>query len=203
MKLKEKGFPSSCLCASRSAVSLFSRIAYGEDIGKVLIIMTLFRSFHKSHKQRTPVTYMCSLSLIFNYYNSQQDNNFLSFFDLTVTYILLNTLFTACRFHELEQISMSKSIFDSEAIHFHAKIKTSLPPSYLTVPYLKKLDVKVCQVNTIICLWERAKRTYESRDTFLLNTTHHTPLKTSGIRKLARLGMTQVGIPEEFRPYTI
>ncbi|KAH7816637.1 uncharacterized protein MONOS_2924 [Monocercomonoides exilis] len=36
---------------------------------------------------------------------------------------------------------------------------------------------------------------YENRDTFLLNTVQHTPLKTEGIRKLARLGMTQIGIP--------
>ncbi|KAH7823538.1 uncharacterized protein MONOS_11632 [Monocercomonoides exilis] len=45
--------------------------------------------------------------------------------------------------------------------------------------------------------------TYENRDIFLLNTVQHTPLKTEGIRKLARLGMTQIGIPAEYRPYTL
>ncbi|KAH7826312.1 uncharacterized protein MONOS_10093 [Monocercomonoides exilis] len=33
--------------------------------------------------------------------------------------------------------------------------------------------------------------------------THHTPLNSSGIRKLTKLGMTHEGIPQEFRPCTI
>ncbi|KAH7824559.1 uncharacterized protein MONOS_14975 [Monocercomonoides exilis] len=155
VKLKEKGFPYTCLCASRFAFSLFSRISYGEDIKQVPIIKTIFYSFHRSHVPRKPYTYMLSHSLVFDYSNSRPCNANLSFFELTVKCILLY------------------------------------------------VDEKICSARAVNCLWERVRRTNESRDIFLLNTTHHTPLKTSGIRKLAKLGMTQVGIPQEFRPYTI
>ncbi|KAH7828120.1 uncharacterized protein MONOS_5063 [Monocercomonoides exilis] len=116
---------------------------------------------------------------------------------------MLCVLFTACRFHELEQQTMSKSIFDNDAIHIHTHPKTSIPPSYLPIPCLGEEDEKICPAIAVNCLWERVRRTYESRDTFLLNASHHTPLKTSGISKLEKLGMTQVGIPQEFRLFTI
>ncbi|KAH7820965.1 uncharacterized protein MONOS_1756 [Monocercomonoides exilis] len=203
VKLKEKKFPYTCLCATRSAVSLFSRQSYGEDIGQIPIIKTIFRSFHRSHVPRRPFTYMWSPSLVFDYYNSRPCNTDLSFFELSVKCILLCVLFTACRFHELELLFMSKSIFNNDAIHIYTHLKTSIPPSYLTIPFLSETDERICPARAVDCLWERVRRTYESRDTFLLNTNHHTPLKTSGIRRQARLGMTQVGIPQEFRPYTI
>ncbi|KAH7829600.1 uncharacterized protein MONOS_15 [Monocercomonoides exilis] len=146
---------------------------------------------------------MWSPTVVFDFYNSRPNNMDLSFYELTVKCILLCVLFTAYSFHELEQLSMSKSIFNNDAIRLHTHLKTSIPPSYLTIPFLGDADEKICPVRAVNCLWERVRRTYESRDTFLLNTTHHTPLKTSGIRKLVKLGMTQVGIPQEFRPYTI
>ncbi|KAH7828546.1 uncharacterized protein MONOS_4970 [Monocercomonoides exilis] len=203
VKLKEKGFPYTCLCATRSAVSLFSRLSYGEDIGQIPIIKTIFRSFHRSHVPRRPYTYMWSPPLVFDFYNSRPNNIDLSFYELTVKCLMLCMLFTACRSYELEQLSISKSIHNNDTIHLHTHLKTSIPPSYLTIPFLGDADEKICLARAVNCLWERVRRTYESRDTFLLNTTHHTPLKTSGIRRLTRLGMTQVGIPNEFRPYTI
>ncbi|KAH7825064.1 uncharacterized protein MONOS_11030 [Monocercomonoides exilis] len=97
-----------------------------------------------------------------------------------------------------------------EQIHFQQRchppphhLKTSIPPSYLAIPFLGEVDRNICPARAVNCLWERVRRTYESGDTFLLNTTHHSPLKTSGIRKLAKLGMMQVGILQEFRPYTV
>ncbi|KAH7818315.1 uncharacterized protein MONOS_13933 [Monocercomonoides exilis] len=66
-KLKNKGFHFSCLYATRSAVSLFSRVSNGEDIGQIPIINTIFRSFHSSHVPRRPYTYMWSPSLVFDY----------------------------------------------------------------------------------------------------------------------------------------
>ncbi|KAH7832323.1 uncharacterized protein MONOS_13229 [Monocercomonoides exilis] len=75
--------------------------------------------------------------------------------------------------------------------------------SFITVPNLNCADEKVCPGRAIKSLWGRVMTTYENRDTFLLNTVQHTPLKTVGIRKLARLGMTQIGIPGEYRPYTL
>ncbi|KAH7828119.1 putative Transposon Ty3-G Gag-Pol polyprotein [Monocercomonoides exilis] len=79
VKQKEKGFPHTCLCATRSLISLFSRISYGEDIGQVPIIKTIFRSFHRSHVPRKPFTYMWSLAVVFDFHNSHPNNIDLSF----------------------------------------------------------------------------------------------------------------------------
>ncbi|KAH7825216.1 uncharacterized protein MONOS_1972 [Monocercomonoides exilis] len=176
VKLKEKGFPNSCLCTTRSAVSLFSRLSYGEDIGQIPIIKTIFHSFHSSHVPRRIDIYMWSPSLAFDYFNLRPSNSDISFFELTAKCILLCVLFTACRFHELELLSMSKSIFNNDAIHIHLHLKTSIPASNLTIHFLGEADEKICPARAAHCLWERVRRTYVSRDTSLLNTTHHTPL---------------------------
>ncbi|KAH7820725.1 uncharacterized protein MONOS_5358 [Monocercomonoides exilis] len=64
-------------------------------------------------------------------------------------------------------------------------------------------DEKVCPGRAVKTLYWRVRITHENRDTFLLNTVHHTPLKTEGIHKLARLGITQIEIPDEYRPNTL
>ncbi|KAH7820279.1 uncharacterized protein MONOS_9143 [Monocercomonoides exilis] len=109
----------------------------------------------------------------------------------------------ACRFREMERISMNQSVIQEDSIHLFTNLKTSPTLSYITVPILKSADEKVCPGRAIKSLWGRVMTTYENRDTFLLNTGQHTPLKTEGIRKLARLGMTQIGIPGEYRSYTL
>ncbi|KAH7820304.1 uncharacterized protein MONOS_6278 [Monocercomonoides exilis] len=182
IKLRDKGFPYSCFCTTRSAVSLFTRICYGENLGQVPLIETLFRSFHRSHIPRKPYTSMWSPSIVFDYFNRMPPNEELSFFDLTVKCIILLIIFTACRFREMERISMNQSVIQEDSIHLFTNLKTSSTPSYITVPIMKCAD--------------------EKRHIFL-NTVEHTLLKTEGIRKLARLGMTQIGIPGEYRPYTL
>ncbi|KAH7819973.1 putative Transposon Ty3-G Gag-Pol polyprotein [Monocercomonoides exilis] len=148
-------------------------------------------------------TKMWSPDIVLSYYENYGLNEYLSFFNLTVKCILLVMLFTSCRFHELEQISMANSIFENDAIYLSTRLKTSRSREYITVPCLEDVHKRICPARAIHTLWERVKATYENRDKFLLNTTHHTLLTAKGIRTLARLGLRKAGVPEEYRPYTI
>ncbi|KAH7828282.1 putative Reverse transcriptase (RNA-dependent DNA polymerase) [Monocercomonoides exilis] len=185
LSMRDKGGKYSCLCATRSAISLFSKTVYGKDLSKVSLISTIFRSFSFSQTHRKPYTKMWSPDIVLSYYENYWLNEYLSFFDLTVKCILLVMLFTSCRFHELEQISMANSIFENDAIYLSTRLKTSRSREYITVPCLEEVHKRICPARAIHTLWERVKATYENRDTFLLNTTHHTPLTAKGIRTLA------------------
>ncbi|KAH7830586.1 uncharacterized protein MONOS_705 [Monocercomonoides exilis] len=203
LSMRDKGGKYSCLCATRSAISLFSKTVYGKDLSKVSLISTIFRSFSFSQTHRKPYTKMWSPDIVLSYYENYGLNEYLSFFDLTVKCILLVMLFTSCRFHELEQISMANSIFENDAIYLSTRLKTSRSREYITVPCLEEVHKRICPARAIHTLWERVKATYENRDTFLLNTTHHTPLTAKGIRTLAKIGLRKAGVPDEYRPYTI
>ncbi|KAH7821154.1 uncharacterized protein MONOS_6360 [Monocercomonoides exilis] len=203
LSLKDRGTPYSSLCAMRSAISLFSRTVYGREIGDIPLIHTIFRSFSFSQSHKKPYTSMWSPDIITGFYSRELNNEQLPFLDLTVKCILLIMLFSACRFCELARISMSESIWETEAIHLSTRLKTSRSREFITVPFLQEEHIRICPARAIRCLWDRVRTTYEKRDTFLLNKTTHTPLTPSGIRKLAKFGMMRAGVPEEFRPYTI
>ncbi|KAH7822336.1 uncharacterized protein MONOS_12364 [Monocercomonoides exilis] len=108
-----------------------------------------------------------------------------------------------CRFRKLAQLSMMASIVDSSAVHLQTKLKTTNSPSFITVPFLDESNAKICPARTFLYLWEFIKQRHPECDTFLLNTMKFTPLTVEGIRKLARIGMTWIGVPKHYRPYTI
>ncbi|KAH7826032.1 uncharacterized protein MONOS_16601 [Monocercomonoides exilis] len=98
---------------------------------------------------------------------------------------------------------MNQSVLQEDSIHLFTYLKTSLTHSYKTIPILDSVDEKVYLGRAVKLLWCRVRTTYENRDIFFLNMVHHTLLKTEGIRKKARLGMTLIGISNEYRHFTL
>lgn len=187
----------------RSVLSLFTEIAFGKKIGDYAPFVRLVKALQRTKRPRRLNYSIWQPSLVFDYYMGKQDNEWLSFHDLTIKAILLIVLTTACRFAELASISMEQSEWIPEGINLSVKLKTKKERDSIFVSRITGEKEKLCPVRCIKALWEIASTRYHKRSTFLLNTKTYTPLTTSGIRRLARLGMDMIGIPKRFTPYSL
>ncbi|KAH7831036.1 uncharacterized protein MONOS_6870 [Monocercomonoides exilis] len=134
--LRDRGFSYACLAATRSAISLISKVVYGKEKGGNSLFHVLFRTFSRSQVHRRPCMEMWKPDLAFPHYSQDFPNEKLSFLELTIKSILLIMIFTACRFRELAQLSMTSSIVDSSAVHLQTKLKTTNSSSFISVPFL-------------------------------------------------------------------
>ncbi|KAH7825161.1 uncharacterized protein MONOS_1466 [Monocercomonoides exilis] len=203
ISLRDNGISCSVLSQTRSAMSLISKLVFDKDLGEAAIVNSIFRSFARSHIPRTLNRLMWSPNQFFYFYERQPTNEQLTFYELTLKCIVLCMLFSSCRFAELAAISIERSIVTQEAIYLNTKMKTQLQRSFITIAAMRPDQEKICPYRAVLELWRRVKETYPHNDTFLLNTVVKTPLTVNGVRKLARRAMDRVGIPAEFRPYTL
>lgn len=203
LKLFNKGLKEQSLCKIRSAISLISQLLFERSLGDYPLMKLLFRSFKRlERRKKKNKPDIWNPKILLDYISGLGENANLSFTTLTKKTICLCMLFSACRFTELERISLKHSAVREDSIALDTSLKTGPERTDIIIPFLTDTP-SICPASAVCELWSRISKLQDNPDHLFINDRTKIPLSARVLRKLVANLLHETGIPNYFGPYSI
>eukprot|EP00770_Monocercomonoides_exilis_P006448 MONOS_6413.1-p1 / transcript=MONOS_6413.1 / gene=MONOS_6413 / organism=Monocercomonoides_exilis_PA203 / gene_product=unspecified product / transcript_product=unspecified product / location=Mono_scaffold00202:34-499(-) / protein_length=155 / sequence_SO=supercontig / SO=protein_coding / is_pseudo=false len=145
----------------------------------------LFRSFQRlerrKKKNKPPIW---NPRVLLFYIATLGENKDLDNDTLMKKTICLCILFSACRFTEIERISLTHSTIKEDSIALDTSLKTRMEKTDIIIPFLRETPL-ICPASAVKELWLRVEKIQANSDHLFLNEITKKPLSSRALRKLA------------------